>query len=184
MSIVSELSGEAAESKEFITIVTKNGHYFYIIIDHSLSGENSVHFLNKVDERDLLALLDEGEIDELTCTCTEKCGIGHINTDCPVCYLKMIDCLGLEPEPVIQPEPISEPEPSPTVEHPEDQPAVDSRVMALAALLTVLIVLVIILIITGSRKPKVKGNTDLDEYYAEDEGYAEFEKYDPKEGGK
>lgn len=59
MSLVDDITGEAAEDKQFITVVTKNGNYFYIIIDRAEDGENTVHFLNQVDEADLLQLMED-----------------------------------------------------------------------------------------------------------------------------
>ena len=56
MSLVDDIDGEASEDKQFITVVSKTGNYFYIIIDRAGDGENTVHFLNQVDEADLLAL--------------------------------------------------------------------------------------------------------------------------------
>lgn len=62
MSLVDDIEGEAAKDKQFIVVKSKGGNYFYIIIDNAAQGENSVHFLNQVDESDLMALIDEDKL--------------------------------------------------------------------------------------------------------------------------
>lgn len=62
MSLVDDIEGDAAEDKQFIVVKSKGGNYFYIIIDNAAQGENTVHFLNQVDESDLLALIDEDKV--------------------------------------------------------------------------------------------------------------------------
>jgi len=58
LTLVDDLSGEQGADKQFITVVTKNGNYFYMIIDRAAEDEN-VYFLNMVDEADLLALMED-----------------------------------------------------------------------------------------------------------------------------
>lgn len=70
-------------AQQFITLVSKSGAYFYLIIDRAADGDQTAHFLNMVDEADLLALMDEEDIPE-----PEP-----------------------EPEPAPEPEPMPEPEP-------------------------------------------------------------------------
>lgn len=59
MTLVDDISGDAAEDKQFIVVQSRGGAYFYIVIDNAAEGENRVHFLNQVDEADLLSLIDE-----------------------------------------------------------------------------------------------------------------------------
>ena len=59
MSLVDNVKGDDAKDKEFIIVKSKGGNYFYIVIDHAAQGENTVHFLNQVDEKDLLSIIDE-----------------------------------------------------------------------------------------------------------------------------
>lgn len=88
LTLVDDIEGEQSEDKQFITVVTKSGNYFYIIIDRAGDKEN-VYFLNMVDETDLLALIEDVDTVPQTPTVTPPA----------------------DPEP--DPQPTTEPEPEP-----------------------------------------------------------------------
>lgn len=112
MTLIDDIGSSEENGKQFITVQTKNGNVFYLIIDRDDEGEYTVHFLNQVDEADLMALMEDGEeeTEAPTCTCTDKCSVGAINTACPVCIIQISECAGVEPQPQEPTEP-TEPEP-------------------------------------------------------------------------
>lgn len=125
LSLVDDIDGEASDDKQFITVVSKGGNYFYIIIDRAADGENTVHFLNQVDEADLLALTEDGKTETAPalCTCSEKCEAGSVNTGCEVCSKDKSRCVGKEAAP----------------QEPEEEPEKKSGVNPILILLTVLL---------------------------------------------
>ena len=149
-------SEEVGDSQmQFVTVESKNGNTFYLVIDHA-TGD--VYFLNLVDEADLLALLeDEGY--EVECDCETRCQPGEVDTDCPVCRTDLNECTGEEPEPT----------PEPT-EAPAAEPQKDSSSFNAAALLPIALIAVLgaggayYFLKVRKRKPDTSGSTDLDDY--------------------
>lgn len=143
--------------KQFITLQSKNGNTFYLVIDRNGETEN-VYFMNLVDEADLMALMEDGNggTSAPTCSCTDKCVVGAINTNCEICGSNMSECTGNEAAP--------EPEPTEPAEEPDEEKK-SANFLPL-----------IILLLAGAaggavywfkfRKPKTKtsGDSDLDDY--------------------
>ncbi len=176
-----DLLYDAATNKQYITVETRNGNTFYIVIDYDKpvdeDGEQYyTYFLNQVDEADLLALLEDNST-PATCICADKCAVGLINTQCEICAVNMVECMGVEPT-----EPETEP-PTEPVEEPE--PTVSGGQIFLIVILIAALAgggAYYFLKIKGKNKPQTKGPSDLDDYDFgdEDDGeYAEFEQYNP-----
>ena len=172
-SVTRDLLYDKYSNKQFITIETRNGETFYLVIDYDKpldeDGEHyETYFLNLVDEADLLALV-EGDKQTPVCSCTTKCEAGAANTSCEVCKTNMTECTGKEK--VVEKVPEVTPEPEPEPEKKSSGGAV---------------VLLLLLLLGGGfalywfkfrkKKPDAKGPVDLDDYdYGEDEDDTGYE---------
>mgnify|MGYP000945358757 FL=1 len=72
LTLVDDIGSQTGQERQFITLVTKSGNYFYLIIDRNDKGEENVHFLNMVDEEDLFALMDEKQVADYKAAQNEK----------------------------------------------------------------------------------------------------------------
>ena len=142
--VTRDLLYDKATNKQFVTLETKDGTVFYLIIDYDSpvneeEEQYQTYFLSLVDAADLAALVgeEEAEPEEAPplCSCRERCQVGKIDTTCPVCAADLTACLGEEPEPEA-PEKLEEPQPAPEAEEPEDDSS--SAVAAVILLLVIL----------------------------------------------
>ena len=71
LTLVDDLDAEASEGLQYMTVTTKSGATFYLIIDRTSDTQN-VYFLNKVHELDLMAVMDDTQKAEYENTVAEQ----------------------------------------------------------------------------------------------------------------
>lgn len=164
LTLVDDVSGEEAEDKQFVTVISKSGNYFYLVIDRAGDRQN-VYFLNLVDEEDLLALIEEDKPKQQEtpqrCNCINLCEEGKIDTNCPLCRNDLTKCTGKSLTPTSTPEPEKE------------------KNKGMGGIVLLLIVGMagggIYYFKVIKDKPNTKGNTILDDYNFEDEEDDDYE---------
>jgi hypothetical protein len=164
LTLVDDVSGEEAEDKQFVTVVSKNGNYFYLVIDRAGDRQN-VYFLNLVDEEDLLALIEEDKPKQQEtpqiCNCINLCEEGKIDPNCYLCRNNLTKCTGKPLTSTSTPEPEKE------------------KNKSMGGILLLLIVGMagggIYYFKVLKNKPNTKGNTILDDYDFEDDEDDDYE---------
>ena len=177
-AIVRDLLYHEETNKQFITVETRSGEVFYIIIDYDApTDENNeqfhTYFLNKVDDADLQALLEDGSV--VTCSCINRCEAGAVNTGCEICSKDMTECAGTYVEPQTEPTtPPTEP-----IEEPEEKTS-PSAIIAIILVVGLLGALAYFFLKEKIPNTKTKGNTNLDDYdygIEDEDEFAEFDEY-------
>lgn len=71
LSLLDDVGADMAKNLEYMTVQTKSGAVFYLVIDKSADTEN-VYFLNQVDELDLMAIMDDAQKQEYESSLQEE----------------------------------------------------------------------------------------------------------------
>lgn len=155
LSLLDDVGTDEAKELEYMTVQTKSGAVFYLVIDRSADTEN-VYFLNQVDAADLMAIMDDAEKQEYESSLQEE--VTEV------------------PETPVEEEPATEDEP---VE--EEKPAVQTNNLALFGVIGVIAVAVIGGYAFMKKKAKKEGS-DLEEdlEFYDDEEYENEDEQEPE----
>ena len=157
----------AATNKQFITMQTKSGNVFYLVIDYDKPIDEDAemyetYFLNLVDERDLMALMSEEEMP----TATPQ-----------VIYVT--------PEPTMEPAPTPVPTPVPAETDPPAEKPEKNQITGILALVLILAVgggpAFYFLKGKGKKGPSKSSSYDLDD---DDDEEEEEEREETTDGKK
>ncbi len=149
----------AATNKQFITMQTKSGNTFYLVIDYDKPIDEEAemyetYFLNLVDERDLMSLMSEEEMPSAT-----------------------PQVIYVTPEPTVQPAPTSTPTTVPVETEKPSAKAENSQLTGIIALVVLLVAgggIALFLIKSKGKKNSSKSSSgydfdDMDEDEEEDD---------------
>ena len=164
LTLVDDVERTDEIDKQFITAVSKNGNYFYLVIDRAGDTDN-VYLLNMVDEADLLALMEDGTVEPKICSCTDKCEVGTVNADCPVCSTDKTKCTGKSAEVT---EPADEPQP-------ETEKGNPVGILALVLVVSLIGGGIFYYFKVVKNKTKPQSNPNVNEYDYSDEDDEEYE---------
>ena len=166
--VTRDLLYDAATNKQFLTIETRNGKVFYVVIDYDKpvneKGEQyETYFLNMVDEKDLLDIVEEETIsDPIVCSCTKHCELGAVNTECSLCVQDIKNCVGKE-------EVTKEPVKSEVVPTEKETNQISSLLIVVLLLLVLVGGGVFAYLKLGKEKRKAKVPSSLDDFELDDE---------------
>ena len=133
----------AATNKQFITLQSKSGNTFYLVIDYDkpIDAEAEMYetyFLNLVDERDLLALMSDEEKEE-------------VPTPTP-------EIIYVTPEPTVVPVPTA----APTEQEKTDKPSQMTAIIALVGIAALAIIGVVVFKKNKNGGSKMMSDNDFD----------------------